>query len=207
MSPDRKHRFQNRSDDLHGNVPDESRAVLLLIDVINDLSFPDNNDLVRRSVALAKSIATLKKRCKKAGIPAIYVNDNRGQWRSDITAVVRHCLRVQSPGRKMTKLLAPEADDYIILKPKHSPFYASPLETILDYIGARVAIVAGVTTNACVLIAAGDLHVRDFRLFVPDDCVAALTEREHRRSLDVMKNSFDADTTSSSRLDLKQLRK
>jgi isochorismate hydrolase len=109
--------------------------VLLLIDVIDDLSFPDNKDLVRRLVDLAKSVAKLKKRCKKAGIPAIYVNDNRGQWRSDITAVVRHCLRVQSPGRKMTKLLAPEADDYVILKPKHSPFYASPLETILDYIG------------------------------------------------------------------------
>ena len=67
----------------------------------------------------------------------------------------------------MTRLLAPEADDYIVFKPKHSPFYASPLQTILDSIGARIAIVAGVTTNACVLIAAGDLHVRDFRLFVP----------------------------------------
>jgi len=101
----------------------------------------------------------------------------------------------------------PEPDDYIVLKPKHSPFYASPLQTILDYIGARVAIVAGVTTNACVLIAAGDLHVRDFRLFVPADCVAALTDREQRRSLDVKKNSFDADTITSSRLNLARLPK
>jgi nicotinamidase-related amidase len=207
MSPDRKRLLHRGHDDLHGNVPDESRAVLLLIDVINDLSFPDNSDLVRRSVALAKSVAKLKKRCKKFGIPAIYVNDNRGRWRSDISAVLRHCLRAQSPGREMTKLLVPEPEDYIVLKPKHSPFYASPLQTILDYIGARVAIVAGVTTNACVLIAAGDLHVRDFRLFVPADCVAALTDREHRRSLEVMKNSFDADTTSSSRLNLVRLRK
>jgi nicotinamidase-related amidase len=181
--------------------------VLLLIDVINDLSFPGGQDLVRRSVALAKSIARLKKRCRKLGIPTIYVNDNRGRWRSDITAVLRHCQRKRSPGREMTQLLAPGPDDYIVLKPKHSPFYASPLQTILDYIGAQSAIVAGVTTNACVLIAAGDLHVRDFQLFVPADCVAALTKREHRRSLNVMKNSFDADTTSSSRLNLARLRK
>ena len=79
------------------------------------------------------------------------------------------------------------------------------MQTILEYIGARIAIVAGVTTNACVLIAAGDLHVRDFRLFVPADCVAALTKREHRSSLDVMKNSFGADTTSASRLNLARL--
>jgi len=111
MPPDRKHRRLGRSDDLHGNAPDESRVVLLLIDVINDLSFPENADLVRRSVALAKSIAKLKKRCKKSGVPAIYVNDNRGRWRSDISALVRHCLRTQSPGRRMTKLLIPEADD------------------------------------------------------------------------------------------------
>ena len=207
MSRSSKQRSRGWNDDLHGNAPDESGVVLLLIDVINDLSFPGNKDLVRRSVALAKSIAKLKKRCKKLGIPTIYVNDNRGRWRSDISAVLRHCLREQSPGRDMTELLVPEADDYIVLKPKHSPFYASPLQTILDYIGARVAIVAGVTTNACVLIAASDLHLRDFRVFVPADCVAALTEREHRRSLDVMKNSFDADTTSSSRLNLARLRK
>jgi nicotinamidase-related amidase len=207
MSPDRKHRSQERRDDLHGNVPDESRTVLLLIDVINDLSFPHNNGLIRRSVALAKSIAKLKVRCKRAGIPSIYVNDNRGRWRSDVSAVVRHCLRAQSPGREMTKLLVPEADDYIVLKPKHSPFYASPLETILHYIGARVAIVCGLTTNACILIAAGDLHVRDFRLFVPPDCVAALTDREQRRSLDIMKNSFEANTTPSSELDLQRLNK
>jgi nicotinamidase-related amidase len=207
MPPDRKRRVGSGHDDLHGNVPDQSQVVLLLIDVINDLNFPDNKDLIRRSVALAKSIARLKKRCQKLGIPAIYVNDNRGRWRSDSSAVLRHCLRRQSSGREMTKLLVPEPDDYIVLKPKHSPFYASPLQTILDYIGARVAIVTGVTTNACVLIAAGDLHVRDFRLFVPADCVAALTDSEQRRSLDVMKSSFDADTTSSSRLNLARLRK
>src|SRR6266481_3675590 len=151
MPLDRRRSLRKGHDDLHGNAPDQSQAVLLLIDVINDLSFPDNQDLVLRSVALAKSIAKLKKRCKKLGIPAIYVNDNRGRWRSDISAVLRHCLSTQSPGREMTKLLMPEPDDYIVLKPKHSPFYASPLQTIIDYIGARTAIVAGVTTNACVL--------------------------------------------------------
>src|SRR5258708_767822 len=133
MSTDRKRLLHRGHDDLHGNAPDQSQVVLLLIDVINDLSFSDNKDLVRRSAAQAKSIAKLKNRGKKLGIPAIYVNDNRGRWRSDISAVLRHCLRAQSPGREMTKLLVPEPEDYIVLKPKHSPFYASPLQTILDY--------------------------------------------------------------------------
>jgi hypothetical protein len=53
MSPDRKRNLHKGHDDLHGNAPDQSQVVLLLIDVINDLSFPGNKDLVRRSVALA----------------------------------------------------------------------------------------------------------------------------------------------------------
>src|SRR5207302_5791094 len=85
MPLDRRRNLRKGNDDLHGNAPDQSQTVLLLIDVINDLSFPDNQDLVLRSVALAKSIAKLKKRCKKSGIPAIYVNDNRGRWRSDLS--------------------------------------------------------------------------------------------------------------------------
>src|SRR5579872_4903759 len=58
MPPDRKPRLRKVRDDLHGNASDQSQVVLLLIDVINDLSFPDNQDLVRRSVALAKSNET-----------------------------------------------------------------------------------------------------------------------------------------------------
>ena len=54
MPREARRTLRNGHDDLHGNAPDQSQAVLLLIDVINDLSFPDNQDLVRRSVALAE---------------------------------------------------------------------------------------------------------------------------------------------------------
>jgi nicotinamidase-related amidase len=78
----------------------------------------------------------------------------------------------------MVKQLLPAAEDYIALKPKHSAFYGTPLEVLLEYIGVRTVIVAGVTTHACVLMTASDIYIRDFRLFVPRDCVAALTEAE-----------------------------
>ena len=41
MSLDRNRRLRRGQDDLHGNVPDQSQVVLLLIDVLNDLNFPD----------------------------------------------------------------------------------------------------------------------------------------------------------------------
>jgi nicotinamidase-related amidase len=197
--------WDSSSNDLHGNAPDRSAAALLLVDVINDLNFPQNEKLLRESQKLATCIARLKARCKQAGIPTIYVNDNRGKWRSDFSEVVRHCLLPDAPGRHMVEALVPEAQDYIVLKPKHSAFYATPLETLLEYIGVKNVILAGITTNACVMIAAGDVHVRDFGLFVPSDCVAALTEEDHVKALEFMEKNFDAHITPAEQLDLKAL--
>lgn len=206
--PRKNSRKPTRSEsDLDGNAPDRSNAVLILVDVINDLDFPNNRELVRGSRRLAKSIARLKLRCKRVGIPVVYVNDNYGKWRSDFSAVLKHSVREGSPGREMVQLLAPEPDDYIILKPKYSAFYASPLETILAYIGARNVIVSGLTTNACVSLTVADLYVREFKIFVPQDCVQALNSTDHRRALQLMKTSFAANTILSSRIPLSRLRR
>ncbi len=132
----------------------------------------------------------------------IYVNDNHGRWRSEFSEVVNHCMRPDSPGRGMVKRLLPEARDYVVLKPKHSAFYATPLETLLQYIQAETIILAGVTTNACVMITASDIYVRDYKLIVPCDCVAALTHDDHRQALEVMKRNYCADTTSSPQMNL-----
>ncbi len=79
----------DKNEDLHGNAPDPSTAALLLIDVVNDLDFPNNEEIVRNSGTLGERIAALKRRCKEARIPVIYVNDNCGKWRSDLGAVQR----------------------------------------------------------------------------------------------------------------------
>ena len=71
---------------------------------------------------------------KKAGIPVIYVNDNFGRWQSDFRRQVQHCLRGESRGHEIVKLLQPEEDDYFVLKPKHSGFFSTTLETLLRYL-------------------------------------------------------------------------
>ena len=65
-----------KNPNLHGSAPDKSKTALLLIDVINDLEFPEAEQMVDAAVMMAGHLARLKKRAKKAGVPAIYVNDN-----------------------------------------------------------------------------------------------------------------------------------
>src|SRR5919206_2922966 len=124
-----------KNQDLHGNVPDTASVVLILIDVINDLEFPGGEELAKHVLPMARKIAALKRRARQAGIPTIYANDNFGRWRSDFRSVVEHCLG-DVRGRRMVELLEPDADDYFVLKTKHSAFYSTTLDLLLDYLGA-----------------------------------------------------------------------
>jgi nicotinamidase-related amidase len=196
---------QRKPGNLHGNVPDNAPAVLMLVDVINDLNFPGNDHLVKEAPRLGRAIAALKDRCSKAGIPSIYVNDNREKWRSDFRGVLSHCCKPNSSAWPLVEPLIPALDDYIVLKPKHSAFYATPLDTILSYLKTRTVILTGLTTAACILLTAGEIYVRDLKLYVPSDCVAALNKWEQRNALNLMRNSFGAIITPSQRLNLGSL--
>src|SRR3954470_6949783 len=129
-----------KNEDLHGNAPDKSAVALLLIDVINDLDFAEGDELLRHALPMARQIAKIKSRAKERGIPVIYVNDNFGRWRSDFHAQVEHCLKDGVKGRPIAELLKPDPDDYFVLKPKHSGFYSTTLDTLLEYLGTEVVI-------------------------------------------------------------------
>src|SRR5512132_2418160 len=109
--------------DLHGPAPDKSEAVLLLIDVINDFEFEEDDQLLELELPVGKKIAELKKRATAEGIPCVYVNDNFGRWQSDFKKIVDHCSREDAKGKSFVKPLSPDDDDYFVLKPKHSGFY------------------------------------------------------------------------------------
>ncbi len=191
--------------DLHGNAPDKSDVALLLIDVINDLDFPEGDQLLRRALPMAERLVDLKRRAREADIPVIYVNDNFGRWRSDFKAQVEHCLNDGVPGKPVVERLKPEGDDYFVLKPKHSGFFSTTLDILLDYLGARTLILTGIAGDICVLFTANDAYMRDFSLVVPCDCVASNTEEQNRNALEVMATVLKADTRPSTDLDLTAL--
>lgn len=187
-----------RNADLHGSAPDKSETALLIIDVVNDLDFPEANQLMRYAPAMARKIAKLKARAKKARIPIIYVNDNFGRWRSDFRRLIEHCRKGKA--REIIDLLRPDDDDYFVLKPKHSGFFASGLETLLRYLGARTLILTGIAGNYCVLFTANDAYMRDYKLIVPRDCTVSNTKKENDQALVLMKNYLKADVRVSAKL-------
>lgn len=197
--------MKRETSDLHGNAPDNSLVALLLVDVINDFDFPGGAQLLRHALPAAKRIVALKERCRRDGIPAIYVNDNFGKWRSDFRSLVSHCLKKDMRGQRVVKLLKPERDDYFVLKPKHSGFYSTTLDLLLQYLGAKTLILTGFTGDICILFTANDAFVRDYRLVIPSDCVVSQDSTENQRALKYMKRVVDADIHTSEKLDLSGL--
>ena len=196
-------RSTGRTQDLHGNAPDECRVALLIIDMINAFDFEGAQAMLPRALAAAQATAALKQRARQAGVPVVYVNDNFGRWRSDFRDVLEHCRR--SPGQEIAALLAPEPDDYFVLKPKHSGFQFTTLDVLLAHLGAETLVLTGVAGNFCVLFTAHDAYMRDYKLVVPRDCIASATEADDRAALEHMAKVTKAHTPPSSAVDFARL--
>ncbi len=195
-----------RNRNLHGSAPDKCEIALLLIDVINDLEFPEADQMVEAAVEMARRLLRLKKRASKAGVPAIYVNDNFGRWKSDFRATVEHCLRDDVRGREVAKILKPEEDDYFVLKPKHSGFFSTTLETLLRYLGPSTLVLTGIAGNFCVLFTANDAYMRDYNLIVPRDCTVSNTPEENEAALQLMRKFLKAKTPLGKQVRLRSTR-
>ncbi len=196
-----------KNEDLHGMVPDEADVALILLDVINDLEWEGGELLLPHALAMGRKLAAFKKRCREAHIPSIYVNDNYGRWQSDFTRLIEHCLQDDVRGRPLVEMLLPEEDDYFVLKPKHSGFFSTTLDVLLEYLEARTLIITGVAGNICVLFTANDAYMRDFNLYVPADCVASNDPEDNRYALQQIRTVLKADVTPSTELDLEMVKR
>jgi len=171
-----------------------SRRVLLLVDFINPLNFPGAEKLAGPAVAAARAAAGLKEQLAGEGVTTIYANDNYGVWQSDFHSLVSACLGMEGPPAEIARLVYPQAGDLTILKPRHSAFYASPLELLLTEMQARELVICGLATDMCVQLTAGDAFLREFATWVPADCTAAESSAAKAASLEFMATVLRCDT-------------
>jgi nicotinamidase-related amidase len=172
-------------------------TALLLIDVVNPFDFDGAARLLRHALPAARRIAALKERAVRAGVPVIYVNDNYGDWHADFAELVARCRSPEARGRRFVERLAPEGDDYYVLKPLHSGFQSTSLEVLLARLGVGTVVLTGVATHICVWFTAIDAYMRGLEVVVPRDCVAAERPRESGLALEQMASVLKARTPAS----------
>ncbi|GAA5507912.1 isochorismatase family cysteine hydrolase [Novipirellula caenicola] len=180
-------------------------TALLIVDMINDLEFDEGEQLLEFALPVAKRLQKLKQRFAERGWPVIYANDNFGKWQSDFRSQVDHCLEDNVRGKAIVERLVPESDDYFVLKPMHSAFYGTTLDILLKNLGVNTLVITGVATNICILFTANDAYMRDYRIWIPSDCVAANTATLSETALEQARTVLKANTTNSTKLDLDQM--
>jgi len=187
-------------------VPVKGTA-LLLIDVINDLAFEGSAALVSHAEPMASRLATLKRRASDAGVPTIYINDNFGRWRSDFRKTVAHCTSRSSPGRRVSLRLKSTSRDYFVLKPKHSGFFDTTLDTLLEMLRIRRVILTGIVGNICVLFTANDAYMRELKIFAPADCIVSNTAADNDHALRQISTVLKGHIAESTRLTFRPSRR
>lgn len=170
--------------------------------MISCWDFPDAGKLLAGASRIAPPVAALKRRCQRAGVPVIYANDNRGRWQSDFASLVALSLGCGGQAAAVTRTLMPDESDHFVLKPKHSAFYGTPLAILLQHLSIGRLVVAGVSSDQCVMVTAFEARMRDLDVVVPRDCVSSQTTARNRAALRQFEQTHGLPTTPGRRVRL-----
>ncbi|MCC5804639.1 cysteine hydrolase family protein [Rossellomorea vietnamensis] len=169
-------------------IPNDT--ALLVIDIMNPFDFKHGETLAQHTSKIVDPINSLRRHCMKHHLPTIYINDHYELWKADYKEIYKKCHNKTSD--PIMTPLQPMEDDYFLIKPKHSAFYGTALNTLLHHLSVKNLIITGIAGNICVLFTANDAYMREFNLMVPGDAIASVSEEDNHYALTMMKNVLKA---------------
>src|SRR5699024_7259927 len=167
-------------------------TAVLFIDLINDFHFDRGERLITHTKDILPHIKRLKQFAKNHSLPIIYINDHFGLWQAGPRELVDYCTNDRS--QTIINHITPGESDYFLIKPHHSAFYQTPLESLLNDLGITQLILAGVAGDICVLFTAQDAYTFGYHLFIPENCIASNERRGNDYALYLMRSVMKAKT-------------
>lgn len=155
---------------------------LLVVDMLEDFVAPDAPLEVPGARSIIPNIKREIDKARREGRPVVYVNDAHDAGDPEFEFWPPHAV-AGSPGAEVVEELAPRPGDIVVEKKSYSGFYGTDLESRLKFLDVDQLTVTGVVTNICILYTSVDALMRGFKVEVPDDCVAALSDEDHRFAL------------------------
>lgn len=170
-----------------------TKKALLLIDLLNSFDFSHGDILADKTKSMIPTILKLKQSFYERNEPIIYINDHYNLWEADIKRIVQE---VSNPTSKpIIDSFYPNKNDYFLIKPKHSAFYGTALQTLLHQLKVTHLVLAGIAGNICVLFTANDAYMREYPIHVPENTIASVSDEDQTYALRMMTNVLKAKTT------------
>ena len=193
---------------------DPKRSALLVIDMQNAFVAPGAPIEVPAARAIVAPINQLAAELRRRDVIIVWVaHENRADgrdWAGFFDAFVAPGRRAEAAaalvvGSKLQQLwpeLEVAASDLRVAKNRYSALITGSLEKTLKDKGIDTLLLAGTKTNVCVECTARDAMMLDFKVVVLSDCTAALSDDEHRATLENVIQQFGDVRTAKEALAL-----
>ena len=166
-----------------------SKEALLIIDMLNDFVLEGASLEVPET---KEKIPAIKKELENARAedrPVIYVCDAHDKDDKEFSKFgwPPHAV-AGTKGAEVVDELKPEKGDIVIKKKTYSSFHNTSLDETLKNLGVDSLRLTGCVTHICILFAASDAVLRDYKVTVVKDGVAGLSKEDHDAAIRIMKN-------------------
>jgi ureidoacrylate peracid hydrolase len=180
------------------------KTALLVIDMQEAFCAPGAPAEVPGARNVVPAINVLSGALRDLGVAVIWVlhanshKNGRSDWEMFFDHVVADEVRARTleslaPGRQAVwSELDVTPADHVVIKNRYSAFISgsSQLERLLRSLGVDTVLIAGTKTNVCCEATARDAMMLDFKVVLMSDCCAALSDDEHRATLENIIQQF-----------------
>jgi ureidoacrylate peracid hydrolase len=185
---------------------DPKRTALVVIDMQPTFVAEGSPAEVPASRGIIGSINRLAREARALGVAIIWVTHaNRragagSDWDMFFSNFVAEEVRERTiaslapggEGQRLWPALERDERDIHLIKNRYSALIpgSSQLERVLRSMGISNLLIAGTKTNVCCEATGRDAMMLDFRVVMVSDCLAALSDDEHRASLETFIQQF-----------------
>jgi len=166
---------------------DPRKTAILVVDMVNDFFEEDGVMVLEGGKVLYRPIQRLLNAAREAKIPVFWVNQTLYPGDKLFEKRIVHCIE-GTWGAQVVDALPVMPEDTVIAKRRYSGFFQTDLDLHLRERKIENVIVVGVVTNICVRSTVNDAFFLGYEVFVPEDGVAATSERQQEAHL------YDIDT-------------
>src|SRR3954471_10249969 len=173
-----------------------ARTALIVIDMLNPYDHEDAEKLAESVVEQLPQMVELRDRAARADDTlTIHVNDNYEHWDSMREDLVRRALDGRRPD--LVKPLLPDTAAPFIAKGRHSIFYQTSVDHLLQVEQVKRLVLCGQVTEQCIQYSALDAYMRGYDVRVPRDAVAHIVPEWAEAALGMMAANMHAEVDSA----------
>ena len=202
--------------DSMAEVVEPRHTALIVIDMQNDLLSPDGIAAqsgvdITAERAIIPTVVRLVDEARRSGVRVVYTQTVFDADMSNVhPAWIYRWYRKRPVGTNPMPLdktvirgtwgaeiipeLEPQPHDYVVEKARNSAFVGTKMDRVLRANGVESVVLAGVTTQGCVLSSALDSQWYDYYTVIAKDAVASTKPELHQLGMEQLSTSYHLPT-------------